>query len=178
MFGQYRDKTRILVMGTALEPLVLHVLNFHGTEFDVVSKTHTDPSHNDFSILGTDDLDLAAVFQPNIALLATGVPSALLKRIVGGGVLIYPENSTERLHSLHGLSNYFRKIPYSAATCVREGKSTVWETDMGRLPLPFTDPQVTKQLEGIKILCQQLGIMEEPFYEALMNFYGTENTIP
>ncbi|MBW8360051.1 MAG: hypothetical protein K0M63_09670 [Weeksellaceae bacterium] len=182
MFEQYRDKTRILVLGSALQSLILHILNFHGKEVDIVSQAPADPSNNDFAIMVTDDLDLATVFRPNLALLTINVPSGhavpVLKRIVAGGVLIYPENSEDLLHSLDGIPNYFRKVPYSATTCVQEGKSAIWETDWGRLPLPFADPQVTEHLEGIKLLCQQLGMMEEPFYEALMNFNAAEKTIP
>ena len=43
-------------------------------------------------------------------------------------------------------------------------------TALGEIPLISTDESLIKNLDGIQLLCQQFGVMEEEFYEPVMNF--------
>ena len=51
-----------------------------------------------------------------------------------------------------------------------ESEKILISTEMGEIPLASGDANLVKNINGIKLLCQQFGIMEEDFYEAMMSF--------
>jgi UDP-N-acetylmuramate: L-alanyl-gamma-D-glutamyl-meso-diaminopimelate ligase len=46
---------------------------------------------------------------------------------------------------------------------------------MGDVPLSVFGAHNLLNLEGARHICQQLGIMDEDFYEAIMSFKGASN---
>lgn len=169
----YRNSTRILLTDPALQELFLHILTFHGKAATVVSAEEPEETPEDFAVFSSRQMDEGALFLPNIVLHATAVrpeSTELLSSIVGGGVLIYPGKDSTVPDNLEGIHNFFRKIPYDQPNLEVNGNALTLHTAIGSVPVPFQDPAVAENLEGLRLLCQQAGLMEEEFYEALMNF--------
>jgi UDP-N-acetylmuramate: L-alanyl-gamma-D-glutamyl-meso-diaminopimelate ligase len=66
--------------------------------------------------------------------------------------------------------HYFRKLPFEPAVFQKNNEQYVVASELGAIPVNFRDENVLLNLEGIKLLCQQFGVMEEEFYEAVMSF--------
>ena len=93
--------------------------------------------------------------------------SLLLKNITAGGVLIYSEKIRETVDLAE---NYFRRLPFCDVEIKNQADKIVIKTEMGNIPLLSGDENFVKNINGIQLLCQQFGVMEEDFYEALMSF--------
>ena len=169
-----QHKTRVLIYSSypKTAKLVLHVLDFFGKNTDfILSNGKSKTADCDFVILETSDLQKAADFKANIALISNEMGSgnlpSILKNITAGGILVYPENMEETVDEAE---NYFRKLSFSNAEFKTEGEKILISTEMGEIPLASGDANLIKNINGIKLLCQQFGIMEEDFYEAMMSF--------
>ncbi len=169
MWSSYSHKTRILVLGHDAGSLFRYIQDFHGKGIDVIAPASGPSCTNDFALLVTDSIEAATSFSPNIVLNTLGSEKDITNSIVAGGVYIYPEDeeqSPERIEP----TVYCRRIPFQRSKyTLTEGK-TVLETELGLLPLSFNATAVLNNLEGVRILCQQTGMMEEAFYEALLNY--------
>lgn len=172
LFEQNREKTRVLITGSAtgIADLVVQSLIFCGKKVDYITYSNSDVIGNDFLILENKNTSEVANFHPNVVFIASEDSSEdfsdLLKNIVGGGILIYNENDENLLKNINTSENYFRKLPYSKP--ITEGNT--FKTEYGDMPLPTKSQEIISHIEGAKLLCQQLGIMEEEFYESLMSY--------
>ena len=169
-----QHKTRVLIYSSypKTAKLVLHVLDFFGKNTDfILSNGKSKTADCDFVILETSDLQKAADFKANISLISdemgSGNLTSIIKNITAGGILVYPENMEETVDEAE---NYFRKSSFSNAEFKTEGDKILINTEMGDIPLGSSDANLVKNINGIKLLCQQFGIMEEDFYEAMMSF--------
>lgn len=88
----------------------------------------------------------------------------LLRNITGGGILVYPEDT-----QLPTTENYFRKIPYSKPDFTNNGGNLLLPTEMGSIPVPSEYENIMEDILGLQQICQQIGIMEEDFFETLMS---------
>lgn len=156
---------------------------------------------NDFIILEGDEylsspIDLRSKFllyQPNIALIS-GIAwdhinvfktfedyqhqfHLFIESIVSGGVLVYNEEDKNVTHLVDQSSNYYRKIPYQTPKYKIVSGQVYLETDWGEVPLSIFGAHNLLNLEGAKQICQQLGVMEEEFYEAIMTFKGASKRL-
>ena len=169
-----QHKTRVLIYSSypKTAELVLHVLDFLGKNTDyILVNGNSRTEDNDFVILETSDHQKATDFKANIALISDEMNSenliSVLKNITAGGVLIYPEKTEETINEAE---NYFRRLSFSDAETKPGSSQILITTEMGEIPLPFADNNLVRNINGIQVLCQQFGIMEEDFYEALMSF--------
>ena len=169
-----QHKTRVLIYSSypKTAKLVLHVLDFFGKNTDfILANGKSKTADCDFVILETSDLQKAADFKANIGLISdemgSGNLTSILKNITAGGILVYHENMEETVDEAE---NYFRKLSFSNAEFKTEGDKILINTEMGDIPLGSSDANLVKNINGIKLLCQQFGIMEEDFYEAMMSF--------
>lgn len=166
--------------------------------FDCMVKITDD---NDFMILEGDEylsspIDLRSKFllyQPNIALLSgiawdhinvfktfddyTDQFRKFVATITPGGSLVYNEEDEEVVKVVEGANNYFRKIPYKTPEYEIAESNVVLKTTMGDIPLAIFGQHNLLNLEGARNICQQLGIMEEDFYEAIMSFKGASKRL-
>lgn len=172
IYAQNAHKTRVLVFGNpSISKLLKSILEKHGVNAEFISKEHPIPNReSDFIILEHSDISESALYKPNLVFIAmensTENFQELLSNIVGGGILIYNENNDKLSEEVKQCENYFRKIPYTKA--FTEGN--MLKTEFGDIPLSLSDSSIEYHLEGAKLFCQQFSIMEEDFYEALMNF--------
>jgi len=166
--------------------------------FDCMVKITED---NDFMILEGDEylsstLDPRSKFllyQPNIALIS-GIAwdhinvfktfddyvdqfRKFVASITPGGVLVYNEEDAEVVKVVESAENYFRKIPYKTPDYEIVDDTVYLKTEMGYIPLSIFGAHNLLNLEGARHICQQLGIMEEEFYEAIMSFKGASKRL-
>lgn len=158
-------------------------------------------NENDFMILEGDEylsspIDLRSKFLlylPNIALLS-GIAwdhinvfktfddyieqfRKFVASITPGGVLVYNEEDEEVVKVVENSTNYFRKIPYKTPEYNISNGKVYLETNMGEIELSVFGKHNLLNLEGARFICQQLGILEEEFYEAIMSFKGASKRL-
>lgn len=186
----FQNKTRVLITSdeSTSIAMILHVLEFHEKNVDFVLKSNLKAfdqktkitDDNDFIIV--EDHENPSNVQPNIVLISRikdDVPFSeneilnyqnIIENITSGGILIYPSND-ETIEKLAEQSEkYFRKIPYSNPPFETKNGNIVLHTTIGDIPVSLQDKNKVQLIEGARWLCQQLGIMEEDFYEAILNF--------
>ncbi len=174
IFEQNRDKTRVLLVGKELSKLFFHVLDFHGKEVDKISENESERKGSDFLVFCSDNPQQTEDFLPNIVFLEADFAiletSTLLENITGGGVLVYSENSYSISKKLETSTNYFRKLAFQELAFEKHGENATIATEIGTLPLSFSDDRLIRNLDGLRLLCQQFGIMEEEYYEAVLAY--------
>ncbi|MCL1672608.1 UDP-N-acetylmuramate--L-alanine ligase [Elizabethkingia ursingii] len=166
--------------------------------FDVMVKLTKD---NDFMILEGDEylsstLDPRSKFllyQPNIALMS-GIAwdhinvfktfddyieqfRRFVATITPGGVLVYNEEDEEVVKVVDAAENYFRKLPYKTPEYEIVNGVVNLITSIGHIPLSVFGQHNLLNMEGARLICQQLGIMEEEFYDAIMSFKGASKRL-
>lgn len=166
--------------------------------FDVMVKLTED---NDFMILEGDEylsstLDPRSKFllyQPNIALMS-GIAwdrinvfktfddyieqfRRFVATITPGGVLVYNEEDEEVVKVVDAAENYFRKLPYKTPEYEIINGVVNLITSIGHIPLSVFGQHNLLNMEGARLICQQLGIMEEEFYDAIMSFKGASKRL-
>lgn len=171
-YSAHKTRVALYTSQFSVAKLVFQVLEFSGKEFDFfLMNDKNRVSDNDFVILETDEAEKAKDFEPNIILISDEISDehliSVLEKITPGGILVYPENKEEIVEKSE---NYFRKLPFSPSEISKSGENFVLHTDLGTIPLISHDENLLKNVNGIKLLCQQFGVMEEEFYEPLMNF--------
>ncbi|MDQ1097242.1 MULTISPECIES: UDP-N-acetylmuramate--L-alanine ligase [Chryseobacterium] len=166
--------------------------------FDCMVKITKD---NDFMVLEGDEylsspIDLRSKFllyQPNIALMS-GIAwdhinvfttfddyieqfRKFVATITPGGVLVYNEEDPEVVKVVDQAENYFRKIPYHTPEYEISNGKVFLKTEIGDIPLSVFGAHNLLNMEGARLICRQLGVMDEDFYEAIMSFKGASKRL-
>lgn len=167
-----KNSTRIALFAPQIfADFLLHCLNFHGKIFSFYSNSQQHVLETDFHVFQTENPEEFNLIQPNIALIIADANVDFndlnLENIVNGGVLIYNENIEEKISATQG---FFRKLPFENATIKVDNNQKILVTDFSDIPLQISDEILQENILGLKLLCQQMQIMEEDFYEALMEF--------
>lgn len=162
------QKTRILILekNGLISKKILEISENQQVEIGYLDGNHIQNSESDFFLFNTYNLDLASEFQPTVALISKGFNQNILKitqQITGGGVAIFPENISGQLLQS---TNFFRKLPFEFPN--HSGNSEI-ETDFGTISLENHTREIVENIFGMKILAQQIGIMEEEFFDELIN---------
>ncbi|MDL1914175.1 MAG: hypothetical protein FDW93_06615 [Bergeyella sp.] len=173
---EYRTRLFIYGLDPCMKELILHILKFNNNNVEEGGFLSGIPGAllGDYTILESDILAPAVSFRPNIVFVGSAVLpetySPLIESIVPGGVFIF--HSSLRVIKSGPLvtENYFRKIPYEVPLVKRIKNSLYLQTDYGEIPTSATDISKIRDLEGVRIFMQQLGIMEDTFYEAFACF--------
>lgn len=156
---------------------------------------------NEFMILEGDEylsspIDLRSKFllyQPNIALLS-GIawdhinvfPTFesykqpflnFVNTISQGGALIYNEEDKEVVEVAEQSSNYLKKFPYHTPNYVIKDEKVYLQTSEGELQLSLFGRHNLLNLEGARLVCNQIGLQNEAFYEAILSFKGASRRL-
>jgi len=151
---------------------------------------------NDFIVLEGDEYlssptDLRPKFhlyQPNIALIS-GIAwdhinvfptfenyvdqfRIFIDKITNGGILVYNEEDQTVKQIVEEATNPIRKMPYATPEYTIENGITFLETPEGAMPIEVFGAHNLNNLAGAKWICQNMGIDEEDFYEAIQSFKG------
>ena len=161
---------------------------------------HITPD-NDFMVLEGDEYLSSPIdrrpkfhlYQPNIALLS-GIAwdhinvfptlenyeeqfKIFIDQITPGGILIYNEEDATIKRLVEETENQIRKIPYTTPEYFVEDGETFIETDEGPLPLEIFGAHNLSNLAGAKWVCQNMGVDEDDFYEAIVSFKGASKRL-
>ena len=166
--------------------------------FDVMVKLTDD---NDFIILEGDEYLSSPIdrrpkfhlYKPNIALLS-GIAwdhinvfptwenyveqfSVFVDSIVEGGSITYNIEDVEVKKVVESSENTIRKFPYQTPNYKIQDGTTLLETEEGPMPVEIFGKHNLNNLSGAKWICQQMGIDENDFYEAISSFQGASKRL-
>lgn len=171
-FQDFKDKTRVLILSSdpAIAQLFIDVLNFNEKDFDFyLTSGESRNGDSDFVILETSDIEVAAQFHPNIALITKEYTTLSIIQIVenltGGGVLVFPEELNDAIEST---ANFFRKLPFEKPKYQKSSENFMLETSLGVIPI--SNERILENIGGLQLLAQQFGVLEESFYEPVIEF--------
>jgi UDP-N-acetylmuramate: L-alanyl-gamma-D-glutamyl-meso-diaminopimelate ligase len=156
---------------------------------------------NDFIVLEGDEylsspMDRRPKFhlyQPNIALIS-GIAwdhinvfptyenyveqfEIFIKLITNGGILVYNEEDSEVKRVAEAAVNPIRKLPYTTPKYKVENGATLLETPEGAMPIEVFGAHNLNNLAGAKWICQNMGVDEADFYEAIASFRGASKRL-
>ncbi|RZV61716.1 MAG: peptidoglycan synthetase [Flavobacteriaceae bacterium] len=166
--------------------------------FDVMVKLTED---NDFIVLEGDEYLSSPIdrrpkfhlYKPNIALLS-GIAwdhinvfptyngyveqfSIFVDSIVNGGSITYNIEDEEVKRVVEASENSIRKLPYKTPEYSVENGQTLLETPEGPMPIEVFGKHNLNNLAGAKWICQNMGIDEDDFYEAIATFKGASKRL-
>ena len=127
---------------------------------------------NDFVLMALDaKSEQFLSFEPTIALITdiSSRYSGFLNSITAGGILIYNEEIEGVSDMIQSAEKYFRKIPFQTPVYSMQNSTLLLSTDLGVLSASVEE-KYAPLVEASQLLCQQLGIQAEEFYEALINY--------
>lgn len=156
---------------------------------------------NDFMVLEGDEYLSSPIdrrpkfhlYQPNIALIS-GIawdhinvfPSyenyveqfeIFIEKITNGGILVYNENDLEVKRVAEAATNPIRKLAYHTPNYTVSDGVTLLETPEGNMPIEVFGAHNLNNLAGAKWICQNMGVDEADFYEAIATFKGASKRL-
>ena len=156
---------------------------------------------NDFIVLEGDEYLSSPIdrrpkfhlYKPNIALLS-GIAwdhinvfptfdnyveqfRIFVDSIVKGGSITYNEEDAEVRKVVEASENAIRKLPYATPEYQVENGQTLLETPEGPMPIEVFGRHNLNNLAGAKWICQNMGVDEDDFYEAIATFSGASKRL-
>ena len=156
---------------------------------------------NDFIVLEGDEYLSSPIdrrpkfhlYQPNIALIS-GIAwdhinvfptfenyveqfEIFVNQITKGGILVYNEEDETVKKVAEGTTNTIRRLPYATPNYTVEDGTTLLETPEGPMPIEVFGAHNLNNLAGAKWICQNMGVDEADFYEAIASFKGASKRL-
>jgi len=177
--------------------MILHILEYNDVAVDyaVASPNGVHLSEeNDFVVIEGGDIPSSIIdttpqfhkYQPNIALLSDiefqqgGFHSnfenyveqyrIFVDSIVKGGSITYNEEDGTVKQLVESSENPIRKFPYATPEYQEADGQVFLDTPDGEMPLEISEATDLRNMAGAKWICQQMGVDEVEFYEAMATF--------
>lgn len=156
---------------------------------------------NDFMVLEGDEYLSSPIdrrpkfhlYQPNIALIS-GIAwdhinvfptyenyveqfEIFIQKITNGGILVYNEDDPEVKRVAEAATNPIRKLAYKTPNYTVSKGITLLETPEGPMPIEVFGAHNLNNLAGAKWICQNMGVDEADFYEAIASFKGASKRL-
>ena len=156
---------------------------------------------NDFIVLEGDEYLSSPIdrrpkfhlYQPNIALIS-GIAwdhinvfptfenyvnqfEIFVNQITSGGILVYNEEDEAVKKVADDTQNTIRRIPYQTPSYTVENGTTLLDTPEGPMPIEVFGAHNLNNLAGAKWICQNMGVDEADFYEAIATFKGASKRL-
>ncbi|WP_255470326.1 MULTISPECIES: UDP-N-acetylmuramate--L-alanine ligase [unclassified Flavobacterium] len=156
---------------------------------------------NDFMVLEGDEYLSSPIdrrpkfhlYQPNIALIS-GIAwdhinvfptyenyveqfEIFIDKITNGGILVYNEDDAEVKRVAEAATNPIRKLAYATPQYTVSDGITLLETPEGDMPIEVFGAHNLNNLAGAKWICQNMGVDEADFYEAIASFKGASKRL-
>ncbi len=172
-----------------------------GAQLDGFDRMVHLTTENDFIVLEGDEYLSSPIdrrpkfhlYQPNIALLS-GIAwdhinvfptyenyveqfKIFVDGIVSGGSITYNTEDTAVKEVVEASENTIRKFPYETPEYTVADGTTYLETEDGPMPLEIFGQHNLNNLAGAKWICQQMGVDEVDFYEAISTFKGASKRL-
>jgi UDP-N-acetylmuramate: L-alanyl-gamma-D-glutamyl-meso-diaminopimelate ligase len=166
--------------------------------FDVMVKLTEE---NDFIVLEGDEYLSSPIdkrpkfhlYKPNIALIS-GISwdhinvfptyeiykkqfEIFVESIVEGGSVTYNSDDFDTNEVVNNTNRSIRKFDYSMPDYYIRNGITYLQTVEGELPLEIFGRHNLSNLMGAKWICQQMGVDEDDFYQAISCFRGASNRL-
>jgi len=166
--------------------------------FDVMVRLTEE---NDFMVMEGDEYLSSALdrrpkillYQPNIALIS-GIAwdhvnvfptfenyvrqfELFVDSITPGGALIYNSEDENVVKAVESSEKPLKKFPYKTPGYSIENGITFLNTSEGPVPLEIFGKHNLNNLEGARLICNQLGVMDDDFYEAVQTFKGASKRL-
>ncbi|MGG7035300.1 MAG: UDP-N-acetylmuramate--L-alanine ligase [Flavobacterium sp.] len=100
-----------------------------------------------------------------------------IQKITNGGILVYNEADSEVKRVAEAATAPIRKIPYNTPAYTVENGVTLLETPEGPMPIEVFGAHNLNNLAGAKWICQNMGVDEVEFYEAIASFKGASKRL-
>ena len=172
-----------------------------GAQLDGFDRMVHLTEENDFIVLEGDEYLSSPIdrrpkfhlYKPNIALLS-GIAwdhinvfptfenyveqfQIFVDSIVKGGSVTYNEEDPEVKKVVEASENTIRKLPYRTPEYSVEDGQTLLETPEGPMPIEVFGKHNLSNLAGAKWICQNMGVDEDDFYEAIGTFSGASKRL-
>lgn len=172
-----------------------------GAQLDGFDRMVHLTDENDFIVLEGDEYLSSPIdrrpkfhlYQPNIALLS-GIAwdhinvfptyenyveqfQIFVDSIVKGGSITYNEEDAEVNRVVNASENPIRKLAYRTPEYQVEDGQAILETPEGPMPIEIFGRHNLSNLAGAKWICQNMGIDEDDFYEAIASFKGASKRL-
>ncbi|WP_291131079.1 UDP-N-acetylmuramate--L-alanine ligase [Flavobacterium sp. UBA7682] len=156
---------------------------------------------NDFIVLEGDEYLSSPIdrrpkfhlYQPNIALLS-GIAwdhinvfptfenyveqfEIFVNQITKGGILVYNEEDETVKKVAEESTNTIRRLPYQTPSYTVKDETTLLDTPEGPMPIEVFGAHNLNNLAGAKWICQNMGVDEADFYEAIASFKGASKRL-
>ena len=198
LYQLHKLKTRVVVTGTQgreeIAAMVLHTMEYFSKEIDYFLETPIGDtpscrysSEAEFVLIEGNDtptqIEQVPIFQlyrPTLALISRieedkqQVYADFINTLTKGGILLYNEEDAVLKTVVENTENQLRLMPYGTAPHQQSGGTTYLITPEGEMPLMISGEENMNYLSGAKWLCQNLGIDEQDFYEAMATFESEE----
>jgi len=156
---------------------------------------------NDFMVMEGDEYLSSALdrrpkillYRPNIALISgiawdhvnvfptfenyTHQFELFVESITGGGAVIYNSEDENVVKVVESSEKPLKKFAYKTPEFTIENGVTFLQTEEGPVPLEIFGKHNLSNLEGARLICNQLGIMDDDFYEAIQSFKGASKRL-
>ena len=194
LYQLHKLKTRVVVTGTQgreeIAAMVLHTMEYFSKEIDYFLETPIGDtpsckysSEAEFVLIEGNDtptqIEQVPIFQlyrPTLALISRieedkqQAYADFINTLTKGGILLYNEEDAVLKAVVENTENQLRLMPYGTAPHQQSGGTTYLITPEGEMPLMISGEENMNYLSGAKWLCQNLGIDEQDFYEAIETF--------
>jgi UDP-N-acetylmuramate: L-alanyl-gamma-D-glutamyl-meso-diaminopimelate ligase len=172
-----------------------------GAQLDGFDRMVHLTEENDFMVLEGDEYLSSPIdrrpkfhlYKPNIALLS-GIAwdhinvfptfenyveqfQIFVDSIVKGGSITYNIEDSEVVKVVEASENAIRKLPYATPEYTVEDGQTLLETPEGPMPIEIFGRHNLNNLAGAKWICQNMGVDEDDFYEAIATFSGASKRL-
>jgi len=172
-----------------------------GAQLDGFDRMVHLTDENDFIVLEGDEYLSSPIdrrpkfhlYKPNIALLS-GIAwdhinvfptyenyvsqfQIFVDSIVNGGSITYNEEDAEVVKVVEASESTIRKFPYHPPTYEIKDGRTYLETSEGPMPIEVFGKHNLNNIAGAKWICQNMGIDEDDFFEAIATFSGASKRL-
>jgi UDP-N-acetylmuramate: L-alanyl-gamma-D-glutamyl-meso-diaminopimelate ligase len=190
LYEQSKNKTRVVIGGshgkTTITSMILHVMHYHNNDFIVLEG-------DEYLSSPIDRRPKFHLYQPNIALLS-GIAwdhinvfptfenyveqfEIFVNQITKGGILVYNEEDETVKKVAENSENPIRKIAYQTPSYTVEDGTTLLDTPEGPMPIEVFGAHNLNNLAGAKWICQNMGVDEADFFEAIASFKGASKRL-
>lgn len=100
-----------------------------------------------------------------------------MQMVPDSGSLIYCNEDTEVRKVVESIDGEMKKLPYGVPLHHVSNGKTILETPEGKFPLLIFGQHNLMNLEGARLVCNQLNISNSDFYQAIRTFKGASNRL-
>lgn len=183
LYDYFKHKTRVVIAGNEgrkeILARVLHTLEFYNQP---VSYYFESPINGKQALLTDTEFVLLEgnangdTLHPTVALISdmqeldTEKYNSFIEGITRGGILIYNEEDNLLKELVTNNETPIRKMEYSTPPFEIHNEEMYLITPEGELPLGEASAAQLSHIEAAKWVCQNMGIDEADFYEAIAGF--------